>query len=332
MITLQKKPGKDFIILNLTDPQLLTEEWAEGRQERAILIYTLTELVKTVDPDLITITGDFAAAGHFESYEAMAQLFDSFGRPWAPVWGNHDNQGSAEDVDIVVNRYLTHPYCIYEKGDPALGNGNYVIAIEENGKIVEGILMMDSHDRMPYTAEDGTESLAWAKLIPEQLVWYREQIKMLESLGCHDTTLMLHIPIYAYRKAWAAAFSSAVDPASVKPEDSADPGNWNMGYTDSYGVKYEGICSYPEDEGMFDVITELGSTKHIVCGHDHVNNFVIRYKGVKFIYSLKTGAGCYWNPALNGGTVLSVTENGVTDVHHQFVDATTVMHGQKQEI
>ena len=137
MITLQKTPGKDFKILNLTDPQLSNGEWAEGHQNRDILIHTLTELVKTVDPDLITITGDLSWAGNHDAYDALADLLDTFGKPWAPVWGNHDNQGGAETVDMVATRYLTHPLCVYEKGDPSLGNGNYVVAIEENGKVVE---------------------------------------------------------------------------------------------------------------------------------------------------------------------------------------------------
>ncbi|MBQ1954659.1 MAG: metallophosphoesterase, partial [Clostridia bacterium] len=252
-------------------------------------------------------------------------LVDVFARPWAPVWGNHDNQKGPESIEALVDRYLTHPYCVYEKGDPALGNGNYVIAIEEEGKIVEGVIMMDSHDRMPYTNEKGETSEAWAKLIPEQLVWYREQIEMLKALGCNDTTVMMHIPIYAYNDAWNAAFNAKLDPNSITSENSANAENWNKGYEGSFGVKYEGICSYPSDEGMFDVICELGSTKHVVSGHDHVNSFVISYKGVKLIYGLKTGAGCYWKPELNGGTVFRVTEKGVSDVWHSYVDISELL-------
>ena len=325
MITLKKQPGKDFKILNLTDTQLASNEWAEDHKNRAILIHTVTELVKAVDPDLITVTGDLAWAGEKEAYDNLADLLDSFRRPWAPVWGNHDNQGGAESINALVDRYLTHPYCIYEKGDPALGNGNYVIAIEEEGKVVEGVIMMDSHDRMPYTDADGTEREEWAKLIPEQLVWYREQIKMLEDLGCRDTTVMMHIPIYAYNDAWKAAFNSGLNPEEINPENSADPDNWNEGYKASFGVRYEGICSFPADEGMFDIICELGSTKHVVSGHDHVNSFVIEYKGVKLIYGLKTGAGCYWKPELNGGTVFRVTEKGVSDVWHSYVNISALL-------
>jgi len=137
--------------------------------------------------------------------------------------------------------------------------------------------------------------------------------------------MIMHIPIYAFREAWAAAVKPDLDPKSVTPETSADPANWNEEYAGSFGVKYEGICSYPADEGMFDVMLELGSTKHILCGHDHVNNYVINYKGVKFVYSLKTGAGCYWNPILNGGTVLSVTENGVSDLWHEYIDVSSLL-------
>lgn len=320
MITLHKKSGKDFKILNITDPQLSNEEWADTHKNRAILTHTITELVKSAEPDLITVTGDLAWAGHDDAYDALADFLDSFGIPWAPIWGNHDNQGGAKAVDAVATRYLSRPLCVYEKGDPSLGNGNYVIAVEENGKVIEGIIMMDSHDKTPYTSPDGAESNEWAKLLPEQLLWYREQIKMLEDLGCNDTTLMLHIPIYAYREAWNTAVNPEIDPSCVKPENSTDIANWSSGYTDSFGVKYEEISSYPQDEGMFDLITALGSTKHILCGHDHVNNYVITYKGVKFIYGLKTGAGCYWNPILNGGTVLRIGENGVCDVKHHYVD------------
>ena len=74
-----KQRGKDFKILNLTDTQLSNEEWAEGHKHRAILEYTLTELVKRVEPDLITVSGDLSWAGHDHAYEMLADFIDSFG-------------------------------------------------------------------------------------------------------------------------------------------------------------------------------------------------------------------------------------------------------------
>ena len=38
-------------------------------------------------------------------------------------------------------------------------------------------------------------------------------------------------------------------------------------------------------------------------------------------FKLKTGSGCYWDSALNGGTVLKVNKNGVYEVYHEYVKA-----------
>jgi hypothetical protein len=32
--------------------------------------------------------------------------------------------------------------------------------------------------------------------------------------------------------------------------------------------------------------------------------------------------GAYWKPEMNGGTVLTVTSEGITDIKHEFVDPT----------
>ena len=320
MLTLKKTPGRDFILLNLSDPQLGDEEWAPDHPHRRILEGTVRELVRRVSPDLITVSGDLAWAGNDLAYDALADFLDGFGIPWAPMWGNHDNQGGAEYMESVVKRYLTHPLCLYERGPADLGNGNYVIRIEENGVPVSGVIVMDSHDRAPYVNETGEESLEWAKLWPAQITWYREQVRALKEEGCSDTALFMHIPIYAYREAHAAAEKAEVDPKSVTPAMADGDEVWNPGYESSFGVRHEGICSYPADEGMFAAILEEGSTKILIAGHDHVNNTVIRHRGVTFVYSLKAGAGCYWDPALNGGTVLRITEGGVAGVCHEYVD------------
>lgn len=319
MFTIQKKSGMDFKILNLSDPQLGNAEWAEGHKNRAILRYTINTLIERVHPDLITITGDLSWAGNMEAYKALADTIDAFGIPWAPIWGNHDNQGGPAVIDAVADLCLGYTHCCYEKGDPALGNGNYVIAIAEEGKIVEGLIMMDSHDRENYPKPDGTVGEAWAKLYPAQLDWYTAQVDMLRKLGCTDTSVFLHIPIYAYREAWEAAHDPSVSD-SIDVEQSYDPACWNEGYRDSFGVRYENISSYPLEDGAMEAILAGGTTKHVFAGHDHVNCFSIWYKGVDLVFTLKTGAGCYWNSHLNGGTVIRVTENGVADVRHEFVD------------
>ncbi len=319
MISLKKETGKDFIILNLTDPQLSDEEWAEGHKNGKILVKTVTELIRRVKPDLITVTGDLAWAGCYESYERLANLLDSFEIPWAPVWGNHDNQDGPEGLERVVQGYLKHKYCVYERGEAALGNGNYVICIEEAGKPVEGLIMMDTHDRISYVNEQGETKEAWALLIPEQVEWYKKQVQELKSLGCNDTTIMLHIPIFAYKEAFEAAYDGKFEQGKTGPQDYMLKNCWKEDYKDSVGFQFENVGCSAINDRVIDTVVEMGSTKHIIAGHEHVNNWMITYKGVRLVYGLKTGAGCYWTPYLNGGTVLRVTAQGVENVYHEYV-------------
>ena len=135
MKILKKNPDKDFVILNLTDPQLGDPEWEDGHQNRKILEYTVEQLVERIKPDLITVSGDLAWAGYVRAYEMFAELLEKFQIPWTMVWGNHDNQNGAECIERIVEKYVQCPHCIYERGDSALGNGNYVIGVEENSDL-----------------------------------------------------------------------------------------------------------------------------------------------------------------------------------------------------
>ena len=320
MFRLKKDPKRDFRILNLTDSQLGDGEWLEDKKEKKIALYTIKELIERTRPDLITHCGDIAYADHASAYKLFAEFMDGFGIPWAFVFGNHDGQGGVEPLKRAAKILTSGGKCLFEEGDIALGCGNYVIEIEEGGKPVHALIFMDSHDRKEYTEKDGKVCLAWSDVDQNQIEWYREEVKALSEAGVKETTLLMHIPLYNYREAARAAFKEGLDLASVPPFDGGQKGCFNAGYEDSFGVMYEDICSYPTDNGFFDVIKECGSTKTVICGHDHVNSFAVTYEGVRLIYSLKTGPGCYWNPRLNGGTLLTIDESGKLTARHVFVD------------
>jgi len=325
MIKLTNDSKRDFRLLNLTDPQLTVEEWNENNQAGRIFRKTAETLIERVSPDLITISGDLSYADHFASYKNFADYFDSFQIPWTCCFGNHDNQGGDEQMQKVIDEYMKHEFFVFEKCDLSLGNSNFVILIEKNGKKAEGIILMDTHDRVPYKTNDCEINEAWANLTPQQLKWYEERVLELKEMGCNDTTLIIHIPINAYLLAAEAAFKNPKPDKSITVTDSYGADIWNAGYEDSYGVFHEPISAYPEDEGAFDLICKLGSTKNIICGHDHVNNWVVKHKGVRFIFGTKIGSGCYWEPEINGGTVLTINEKGVVAVNHEYVDVSELL-------
>ena len=47
-------------------------------------------------------------------------------------------------------------------------------------------------------------------------------------------------------------------------------------------------------------------------------------KGVQLIFATKVGPGCYWEQALNGGTVLKINQNGVYESYHEYVDVSEI--------
>lgn len=320
MFTLKKIPDRDFLVLNISDPQLGDNEWEEGSKEKSILEYTVKTLVEKTSPDLITVSGDLAWAGHFEAYRKLTELLDSCGIPWAPVFGNHDIQGGQEKLRQAAKILKAGKHCLFEEGDPTLGCGNYVIRIEQDGRFIHGLIMMDSHDRKEYTGEDGKTVLEWADIETSQFPWYREQIGMLKDAGAKESTLIMHIPLYTYREAAKAAFVPGVDPKTLAPDCTFKDGCFNKGFEGAFGTMYEGIASYPADNGFFDLIEECAHTKTVLAGHDHVNNFSIPYRGVRLIYALKTGPGCYWNKKMNGGTLMQIDENGKLTAEHIYVD------------
>ena len=368
MIKIQKQKGRDFTILNLSDPQLTEANWGLDKDApeyiknyHKVFTYTVDELIERVNPDLITITGDLSYPQDMRSYDMYAEYFNKFQIPWTVIWGNHDNMVDLEPVDEMVKKLSKSTYFFFEAGPRELGSGNFVIGIEEEGKLVEGLIMMDTHDALFYLESEDTElSMAQKNtldLIPmpthksqieafekrgytekdtqwmnprvskHQVKWFSEQIEMLKELGCTDSTLFVHVPIHIYMHAFKAAFNPDFVPREVSVEESYTGSCWNEGYKDSFGVKHhpknEEHCSSGShiiDDCMFDAVKKGGITKTIVAGHCHVNNYFINYEGVKLGFALKTGPGCSWRSYLNGGTVLKIDENGVKDLHHEYVN------------
>ena len=313
MRILAKAPGKDFTVLNLTDIHWDIVAWAPGQQEYEMVVGTIREVVRRTQPDLITISGDLSWGMAVESYVAVADLMDSFGIPWAPVWGNHDHE-KAEVTRAAAEEFAKHPLCLFEAGDPALGLGNYAIVIQENSHPVAALLMADSHANAPYVDENGITRSAWAHLYPNQLDWIKAQCRELNT----DTALIQHIPIFGYHEVYQTAYRSDVDLQALTLEESIGSACWNPGYEGSIGVQHEGIGSYPKDEGALEVLVDAG-IKAMIVGHDHNNNWIIRHKGIRFVFSLKTGPACYWKPYLNGGTVIKITSQGIGDIYHEYV-------------
>lgn len=301
---IEKKPGKEFTILNLTDIQL--EDYEIYGAKGKLAEDTIDKLIKDTDPDLITVTGDNAWG--MISYLEVIKLLDSYGIPWAPVMGNHDGQKLFSEFWAAY--YLAEAEnCLFKFGPKNMGYGNYVINITENGRIIHTVYMMDTHSDATFTDENGEQVSGYDHLWDNQIEWYKwvaEGVAKQEGRKV-PSSVYFHIPVYEYRLAWAEAYDTEKN--EFVPE-----------YADtSFGFNGEGVYSSPVNNGFFDVCKQYGTTD-IVAGHDHTNNSSILYNGIRLTYGMKTGAGCYWDENMNGGTVLTMNSDGILETHHVFVD------------
>lgn len=301
---LKKDPNKDFVILNITDVQFKDgEAYGKGAD---FAYATIEKLIADTNPDLITVTGDNAWGTM--AYIRLVKEFESYNIPWAPVMGNHDGQNCISEfwcAYLLANA----KNCLFKFGPADMGYGNYIINITENGKIVHTVFMMDTHSNASDTPAGAINGTDYDGLWANQIEWYRWAVEGTKKLAGRTvrSTLFIHIPLYEYRIAWNLAYDK-------ETEDFREEYKGN-----AFGVNHEGVWAPDADNGFFAVLKELDSTKNVVCGHEHINDFSIEYEGVRLTYAVKCGPGCYWEQEINGGTKLNINSDGIVELKHIFI-------------
>ncbi len=306
-VTVTKKSGKDFVILNLSDVHFTdyrdSMETAPKRSFPTPL--TVKRLVKAIKPDLITITGDIVCGNStFFSIKNFTNLMESFGVPWAPVFGNHDGEGNC-DLNYLAEAMISAPHCIMRKGDPRMGVGNYIIGIvNENGKLVQALFMMDSQH-----SEQGERNAQPNEIQHEWVKWASEGIKKISPSA--EISMFMHIPLPEYIDGYNTAFDS-------------EKGQWHD-KTKSVGHVGEEIACHmdkngkPIQKGFFELIKNAGNIKNIFCGHDHLNAFSLEYEGIRLNYVMKISKSAGRKPGYDGGLSIICDKNGVKALDYKTV-------------
>ena len=303
---IEKDPNKDFVILNLSDIQLSDED-AHGYYGE-LAEATIEKLITDTQPDLITLSGDNVYG--WLGWIWLIDLLDSYKIPWAPIFGNHDGATSTYASWCAFQIEKFSKYAIFDFGPEDMGHGNYIITITENSKPIHQLYMMDTHKDATYEINGYTYN-GYDHLWDNQIEWYKWAVNGTtnENGSIVESTVIYHIPNVEYADAWYDSYNAWE--YGFKPE-----------YEGAFGYNREGVSSAPVNNGFFDVAKELGSTKHIICGHNHRNYSSIPYEGIWLHYAVKTGAGCYWDEDVNGGKVFTLKSDGSLTAENVFVDPT----------
>lgn len=232
----------------------------------------IRETVSREKPDLIVFAGDNVTGGDNKGLaEAFSDMLTYLQTPWCPILGNHegDNPFSilrSEMADI----FRSSPFCLLPEKKTASGETDYSVLLEdETGRAVHRLVFLDSG--MVMKPEDIQKYVPGCTkknpddfIKPDQIAWYMSEIRKDEC----PSTLFTHVPLYEYREA-------------------------NENGELLRGMTRESICVCPYNSGLFAEILKAGKTVNVVCGHDHINDSHMLYKGIRLMYNRMSGFSSY---------------------------------------
>lgn len=255
--------NEDIRILQLSDTQIT----ALGDALKSF--GHIKRIVEQTEPDLIVLTGDNLMDNSSKAMlKHYIRFFDEFEIPWAPVLGNHDYEANIT-MEEQSSLYEQGEYCLFQKGSVVDSYGNYYYNIIRNGKPFHTLFFIDNA----------------VKISEAHLNWYSETIHTI-TLNNNNNQVpswaFLHKPLVQTRYAYYRSkyLNSPIE-----------------------GESREGIAFLQNDAGFFNKALDIGSTRAIIYGHNHRNNYALDYNGITLSFGTKTGRAAYHDTDLLGGNV-----------------------------
>lgn len=321
----------------------------------SMALNAVAAMISAEKPDLVVVTGDMAYPVPFQSgtfnnksgAKLIAELMETLGVYWTVSYGNHDTEAySFFDRKDITEFYSQYPHCLVREGAEGVdGYGNQVFnIINSDGLISRSIFTIDSHSYV----DGDIFGIMWKydNIHENQIEWYKSVIeknneynkfRMLASSDSNfsknniqllnvPSTVFLHVPLTEYKTAWNEYVENGYkDTADVK---------FNYGKAGESGkVVYPGLY----DDNFFETMLELGSTDTVFCGHDHLNNFSVNYKGIDLTYSYSVDYLAYVGisklGSQRGCTMLTVAKNGeITYSAENYYQEKYTSHFEKEEV
>ena len=306
--TLRVDENGNFKVLVLSDVQFNTPNISEET------LTNIETIVSREQPDLVIFNGDnsfgIRREKEMRAYVTnMTRYLEENHIPWAHVYGNHDAElwRPALDKETQQAIYESFDYCVSKAGEADLyGVGNFVLPVLEHDsdRIAFNVWCFDSGTggiysdaNIPYDVTVGNNTF-WShyeNMEMNQVEWFKESSALLaEYNGSPIPGMMaLHIPLQETYYAWAARAREDLE--------------WN-------GKQRENISAHAQDVPLFDAAKE-NHILAIVNSHDHINDFMVKYQGIRLCYTACIGTYEYHADDMLGGRVVEFSTAKPDDVN-----------------
>lgn len=254
-------------------------------------VQLMKEILEKEKPDFIMITGDTVYGENNVAYLPLAlEPVIASGIPFTYAFGNHDTEDGA-DYETLFSVITALPNCMaYHDESSKVGKGNHMLeVIDQKGQVKWVIAGMDSGNYNPMTHMGG-----YAYVKREQIEWYQNKIKQYKVKNPNFSVLLfMHIPLPEYDEVWDKEIC--------------------------YGSKREGICSPKINSGFFAAMQEVGHTKGVFVGHDHINDFYGELYGITLGYGRATGYNTYGQEDFLRGARIFVLDEKDTEHFETYI-------------
>ena len=269
-----------FKILQFTDTHFIG---GDARSQRAL--DNVAEMLDAEKPDLVIHTGDIIFAK--PARENLTQILSPITErniPFAVALGTHDEEFGLSRTEV-LDYIRQMPGCLNTPAKEMHGASNDVITINSSdGRKQWALYLFDTGNK----AQEFPELKSYDYIHADQLDWYRQISQNLkkENQGTPLPSLaFMHIPITEY-----------LDGLS----DSRRQIRGNLG---------ENPCSPVINSGAFVAMREQGDIKAVVCGHDHDDDYVMKWRGLYMMYGRYSGGDTVYNNLKpNGARIFELTE------------------------
>ncbi len=290
---------REPVILQLTDTQiidasqvrtpdrlggLLPDLWSADKKDVRCYDF-LREIITNTSPDLIIITGDIIY-GEFDDNGSnlleFVEFMESFDIPWAPIFGNHDNE-SKMGADWQSAQFENAENCLFLQRD-LNGNGNYTVGIEQGGKLTRVFFMLDSNG-VGGASEESLSNGQTNKKVgfgKDQIKWYSRTADNIKDKW-PDTKLSFafHIPLAVFNDAFAKYTTDTENQIFIDYNENKQDGDFGYIGTNNY--------EFDTDKSVWKGLKKLG-VDSIFVGHEHANSASVVYEGVRLQFGMKSSS------------------------------------------